>query len=75
MEFLFLCSTWYVTLAAFTRYQVEHLKRNNISLRAHELFFIYFMVNYFIQTYEDEHELLNVEENKQEFQIWNINVM
>jgi len=35
-----------------------------------------FMVNcYFIQTYEDEYELLNFEEHKQEFQIQNLTIM
>ena len=43
MEFLFLCSTSYLThlLLSLVRNQVEHSKRNFISPRAHVLFSIY----------------------------------
>ena len=46
MEFLFSCSTWYLTSErseGVRRYQVEHEKRNSISTRTYVLSSIYFV--------------------------------
>ena len=50
MEFLFSCSTRHLTrsLRSLVSYRVKHSKRNSISTRAHVLFSIYCIFQYFI---------------------------
>jgi len=73
MELLFLCLTRYVTWDTRLNTWIEIIYpcalMNNYST------FIFLVNCYFTQTYDDEYELLNVEEHKQEFQIQNRTVM